>query len=188
MKNTEKENEKPIHLYDGIIELDNPTPFWFNVAFYLSMAVAAGYIGYYLFGGGPTIRENLARDLNQISLLKMAEHNTTNPDEKTLLAVFTDSGRKEKAKTTFVAKCASCHLADGGGMIGPNLADNHWINGNGKIASIYKTVKEGVSDKGMPPWGPLLTPQELEEVTAYVYAFKGTQPAKPKPPQGTHYE
>ena len=35
----------------------------------------------------------------------------------------------KKGKQVFTTNCVSCHRADGGGMIGPNLTDEFWIHG-----------------------------------------------------------
>ena len=88
-----------------------------------------------------------------------------------------------QGKILFAGKCAVCHAADGGGNIGPNLTDDAWLHG-ATIDAIYATVNEGVLAKGMPAWGKLLKPDEMEEVVAYVWTLHGTRPAKPKEPQG----
>jgi cytochrome c oxidase cbb3-type subunit 3 len=72
---------------------------------------------------------------------------------------------------------------DGGGLIGPNLTDSAWIHG-GQITDIYKTVVNGVLEKGMPPWGKTLKPEDVEQVVAYVASLQGSNPANPKAPQG----
>jgi cytochrome c oxidase cbb3-type subunit 3 len=84
----------------------------------------------------------------------------------------------------FTTNCASCHGPDGGGVIGPNLADHFWIHG-GQPADVYKTVVNGVLEKGMPNWGKLLTPEQVQSVVAYVVSIQGSTPANPKAPQGT---
>ena len=43
-------------------------------------------------------------------------------------------------------------MADGGGGIGPNLTDDHWILGGG-MEKVYNTISEGGrSGKGMVSW------------------------------------
>jgi cytochrome c oxidase cbb3-type subunit 3 len=80
-----------------------------------------------------------------------------------------------------------CHRADGGGNIGPNLADEYWLHG-GSIAEMNKTINEGVLEKGMPNWGKMLSPEQVNAVTAYVASLAGTNPTNPKAPQGNKAE
>ena len=52
LKPIEEEKDLMIdHAYDGIQELDNPVPAWFNVLFYGSIIFAAAYLFYYHVGG-----------------------------------------------------------------------------------------------------------------------------------------
>jgi cytochrome c oxidase cbb3-type subunit 3 len=90
-------------------------------------------------------------------------------------------------KTIFAANCAICHMADGGGGIGPNLTDDHWILG-GDIKDIFNTVSEGGRDgKGMVPWKQSLKPLEIAQVSSYIVTLVGTSPANPKAPEGELY-
>jgi cytochrome c oxidase cbb3-type subunit 3 len=100
-----------------------------------------------------------------------------------LLALAKDHEQLEEGQETYTAYCASCHAPDGGGLIGPNLTDAYWLHG-GAITDIYKTVNNGVLEKGMPPWGKTLKPEQLAAVVAYVSTLQGTTPANPKAPQG----
>lgn len=68
-------------------------------------------------------------------------------------------------------------------MIGPNLTDDYWIHG-ASLDSVYAVVANGVLEKGMPPWGKVLSPKDLERVVAYVATLRGTNPPDPKAPQG----
>ncbi len=68
-------------------------------------------------------------------------------------------------------------------MIGPNLTDDAWIHG-GTMSEIHHTIVESVLAKGMPPWGKLLKPDQVDAVTAYVASLKGTNPPNAKPPEG----
>ena len=53
-----------------------------------------------------------------------------------------------KGKEIFTNACAACHKADGGGLVGPNLTDKHWINGGG-IKNVFKLISEGSKNN---PW------------------------------------
>jgi cytochrome c oxidase cbb3-type subunit 3 len=63
------------------------------------------------------------------------------------------------------------------------LTDNSWIHG-GKPDQIYNTIFNGVAEKGMPAWGPILGEQKARQLTAFVTSLKGTNPANGKAPQG----
>ncbi len=84
-------------------------------------------------------------------------------------------------------------VADLSGGIVPNLKDDTWIHG-GTLEDITRTITEGVPDKGMLTWGPILGPEKISQVAAYVYsegpkltgpakgAAEATPPATPAPP------
>jgi cytochrome c oxidase cbb3-type subunit 3 len=88
-----------------------------------------------------------------------------------------------EGKQTFTTYCAACHREDAGGLIGPNLADDSWIHG-GTATEVHKTIDEGVLAKGMPNWGNVLRPEQVNSVTAYVISLAGSNPPNPKPPEG----
>ena len=88
-----------------------------------------------------------------------------------------------EGKALYGQYCAPCHRPDGGGIIGPNLADDYWLHG-GRLEDIYRTVAEGELEKGMPPWSRVLKPDQLNAVTVYVASLHGTNPPAPKDAQG----
>ena len=99
--------------------------------------------------------------------------------------VFTEDDTTQAAgKLVFDAKCAVCHAPDGGGLIGPNMTDNYWLHGKGTLNDMYNVIVDGVPEKGMIAWGPLLTEDEIRAVTVYLKTLQGTTPASPKAPQG----
>jgi glucose/arabinose dehydrogenase/mono/diheme cytochrome c family protein len=76
------------------------------------------------------------------------------------------------------APCAGCHGTNAKGTpLAPDLTDSKWIWGDGSLASITKTIREGVpvpkEHTGvMPPMGGAqLTPAQLAAVGAYVYSL-----------------
>lgn len=172
------------HDYDGIQEFNNPAPFWWQLFFYISIVWGIAYIIYYIFMGGPTLQEELTARMQEIQTVQQVQPGAGGPDESMLAAAMGDEGKMSVGAKVYVEKCAACHAADGGGMIGPNLTDNYWIHGQGKPSAIYEVVKNGVADKGMPPWGALLSEDEMAGVVAYVKSLKGKPVATAKPPQG----
>ncbi len=177
----------PNHDYDGIQELDNPLPKWWLYIFYGTIIFSIGYFYYYEIGDGTRLAEDFAAD--------KAAHSEQFAKKKAEATATIDfaalEGNAELAaagKAKFVQFCAACHLADGGGSIGPNLTDAHWIHGTGDAETIYKVINEGILAKGMPAWGQTFSVDDMKNVTAFVISLKGTTPANPKAPQGTKVE
>jgi cytochrome c oxidase cbb3-type subunit III len=180
-----KEGELLEHDYDGIQELDNPLPNWWLATFYGAILFSVLYVGYYHFGPGPSLDDELSADLAQVKAQEAAGKKAAPPiSESELAAVYADPGKRAQGKQVFTEKCMACHGAVGEGQIGPNLTDAYWLHGSGALSSLMKVVSEGVPEKGMPPWEALLKPEELLAVVAHVKSLQGTKPAKAKPPQG----
>ena len=95
---------------------------------------------------------------------------------------MTGTGRK-----IFQDKCATCHGMFGEGGIGPNLTDGYWLHG-AQLEDVYRTIREGVVEKGMLAWERQLRPAQLLAVTAHVGTLLGNDPPNPKPPQGDQVE
>jgi cytochrome c oxidase cbb3-type subunit 3 len=100
------------------------------------------------------------------------------------VTLLTDASDINAGRVIFETNCVVCHMADGGGGIGPNLADEYWIQGGG-IKNVFRTISEGGRDgKGMIAWKQTLKPAEMAQVASYVLSFQGTTPANPKAPEG----
>ena len=173
------------HNYDGIKELDNNLPPWWLYGFYASIIFAAVYlVKYHVFNGDNQIDEletELAEARISIEQYKKTAKNLVDINTVTKL---TEASDLSAGKTIFQTNCVACHMADGGGGIGPNLTDNHWILGGG-IKNVFKTISEGGrSGKGMIPWKSQLKPLEMAQVASYVLTFEGTTPANPKLAEG----
>jgi glucose/arabinose dehydrogenase/cytochrome c5 len=76
------------------------------------------------------------------------------------------------------ATCSGCHGADGiGTPVGPNLASGKWLWGDGSLAAITNTIKNGVPvpkqhPGAMPPMGGVtLSNDQLAAVASYVWAI-----------------
>lgn len=175
------------HDFDGIKELDNKIPPWFNVLFYGTIGMAVIYmLVFHVFHLRPLsldeyIEEVRAADIQKQDLIKSGA--LVNEDNVTLL---TDAGALQSGKSIFMANCIPCHGPDGGGTVGPNLTDDYWINGGG-IKNIFKTIKYGVPAKGMITWQTLLNPKQIQEVASFVMSLHGTNPPTGKPPEGNLY-
>ncbi|HVV65943.1 MAG TPA: cytochrome c [Rhizomicrobium sp.] len=62
--------------------------------------------------------------------------------------------------------CSGCHMANGGGGMGPALSNDRWIY-RSSPANIYLTIVQGRS-AGMPAFGAMLPDRVVWELVAYV--------------------
>ena len=173
------------HNYDGIKELDNNLPPWWIYGFYASIVFAAVYLLRYHVFSGPTQIDELETELADARIaIETYKKTTKNLVDINTVTQLTEAADLSAGKTIFETNCVACHMADGGGGIGPNLTDPNWILG-GDIKSVFKTVSEGGrSGKGMIAWKQQLKPLEMAQVSSYVLTFEGTTPANPKAPEG----
>ncbi|MBX3022491.1 MAG: c-type cytochrome [Bdellovibrionales bacterium] len=171
------------HEYDGIQELDNPLPNWWLLTFLGTIIFAYLYYLHYESGSGPTINQELKADLAVIEAAK-AKRGTKSDSEEELQKLLASAAVLNEGKAVFQGKCAACHGADLQGVIGPDLTDDYWLHGQGKLADIATIVRKGVVEKGMPPWDGQLKDAEVSAVTVYIVSKRGSHPANSKGPQG----
>jgi cytochrome c oxidase cbb3-type subunit 3 len=173
------------HNYDGIKELDNSLPPWWLYSFYASIIFAAVYLVRYHIFEGPDQATEFEREMVAANLA-IEEYKKTAKDlvDINTVTLLTDASDLSAGKSIFETNCVACHMADGGGGIGPNLTDEYWILGGG-IKNVFRTLVEGGRDgKGMISWKATLKPLEMAQVGSYLLTFQGTTPANPKAPEG----
>ena len=189
-KPIEEEHELILnHNYDGIKELDNDLPPWWLYGFYASIIFAVFYLAKYEVFNGDNQYDELETEYAEAKI-EIEEYKKTakNLVDFNTVELLTEASDLSNGKKIFEANCVACHQADGGGGIGPNLTDKHWILGGG-IKNVFKTVSEGGRDgKGMIAWKQSLKPAEIAQVSSYLLQFQGTTPAKPKDPEGDIWE
>lgn len=187
---TAVEKEKDImldHDYDGIKELDNALPPWWKYGFYLTIFVGIIYIyRFHISHDGQSQEEEYTTEMEKGEADKAAylAKSANNVDENTVTMLGAEG--IAAGKETFVKNCAACHVADGGGNVGPNLTDEYWLHG-GSIKDVFKSIKYGWQDKGMKSWKDDLSPKQIQELASFIRSLKGTKPANPKAPQGEIY-
>ena len=186
MPNKQEQDHLLEHNYDGIQEFDNPMPRWWVYIFWATIVFSILYyfnvpgIG---IGKGRIANYNETMAAARAAEAKRVAAQPAGSSPEQLVALSKDATALASGKQTFTQNCAACHRADAGGQIGPNLTDDYWLHG-AAIDQIHKTVTDGVLEKGMPPWGKVLKPAQLDAVVAYVYTLRGTTPPDPKAPQG----
>lgn len=189
-KPVEEEDEIELdHNYDGIRELDNKLPPWWLYSFYASIVFAAIYLVRFHVLDGYTQAEEYKAEVAQAQI-DIAKYKETAKDLVTIetVSLMADPSDLEAGKQIFLNNCIACHKEDGGGGIGPNLTDKHWILGGG-VRDVYRTLVEGGRPgKGMVSWKNDFKPSELQQVASYVLSLQGTIPAEPKEPEGELWE
>ncbi|HEY8510615.1 MAG TPA: cbb3-type cytochrome c oxidase N-terminal domain-containing protein [Cyclobacteriaceae bacterium] len=173
------------HSYDGIRELDNHLPPWWKWLFYGTIVWGVIYlIVYHVMGLLPLSEAEYLAEVERVQAMR-ATREVVEIDEASL--VYTpDAEIISRGQSIFTSNCASCHRNDGGGGIGPNLTDDYWLHG-GSLQNIFATIKNGVPDKGMISWAPILKPEEIRDASFYIMSIRGTNVAGGKEPQGELY-
>ena len=173
------------HEVDGITEFDNPPPAWFNWLFYGTIVIAACYMLYFhVFKIGDLPLAEYDKQMKEAAVVvaKAQDKAITLANEPR----YTTEDKLTLGRVIFKTNCVVCHGPNGEGLVGPNLTDDYWLHG-GSYPEVFKTIFNGVPEKGMLSWKKTLKPEQIREVASYVFTLRGTNPPNPKPPQGTKY-
>jgi len=172
------------HDFDGIHELDNRIPPWFNLLFLGTIIFALIYLlDYLVFKISPLSESEYTAELQEANIAKkiaLAADGTI--DENALIALKDEASLKVGAEN-FQKFCISCHGPQAGGLVGPNLTDEYWIHGGG-IKNVYNTIKMGVPAKGMISWQLVFSQKQIQQIGSYVLSLQGTNPPGGKAPEG----
>ena len=148
-------------------------------------SICSRYLIYYHALDGDNQYEELETELAEAKLA-VEEYKKNAPDlvDAESVVLLTEAGDLESGSAIFQSNCMACHAPDGGGGIGPNLTDEHWILGGG-IKNVFHTISEGGrAGKGMVAWNSTLKPTEIQQVASYVLSLQGSSPASPKEAEG----
>ena len=170
--------------YDGITELDNNVPPWFNILFYGTIVFAFVYIlNYHVLGFGSLPLQEYTDEVTAANFKREELIRTGAFINENSVVLLTDKAALDNGKQIFVANCVPCHGNNAEGTVGPNLTDQFWIHGGG-IKNVFKTIKYGVPAKGMIAWQNQFKPKSMQEVSSYVLSLQGTNPPNGKAPEG----
>lgn len=171
------------HEYDGIVELDNPSPKWIIVVFMITIAFAVIYAIHY-FGHPNTDNDQLSEYEQKVAAFELEKEamrkNSSNAVEMDETAIIA-AGQKLYAEKG----CIACHGTGGeGNAIGPNLTDNSWLNGC-STEEVVKIISEGKPEKGMTPYKNMMSEKQIEQLTTYILSsLVGSEPTNAKEAQG----
>jgi cytochrome c oxidase cbb3-type subunit 3 len=174
------------HAYDGIREYDNPLPGWWKWLFVITVVIAPFYLIFFHVGApGRSIEEQYLAALDANTKKKYAKIGDLSPDAPTLIKYMSEQEWVDVGRSIFNTNCVSCHGADGGGKIGPNLCDENFKHIK-KVTDIVKVINEGVAGGAMPAWATRIGNQnDIIMLSAYVASLRGSKPAEAKGPDGS---
>jgi len=123
----------------------------------------------------------LGRDISELS-----ENTESSNADIIVPKALTDAESLKRGMESFAFNCANCHGKAGqGNDIGPNLIDKYWING-GSLHDIYRSIYQGIPNKGMQAWKDLMNDEQLLLIYSYLLSIQGTQPENQREPQGNY--
>lgn len=151
---------------DGIEEYDNDLPAWWVGLFILTVVGGVAY----------AVNWHVLTDTTQTGIYEaeMAAAAEQWPAADPNAEVVVTDAMIAEGKELYMSNCIGCHGPEMKGGIGPDLTDAEWIHG-GTYKEIQTTISVGVPEKGMLSWEPILGPQKVQKVAAYVHAAGGGQ-------------
>ena len=91
-------------------------------------------------------------------------------EKETPVAMATLGGDVQRGETIFGATCVICHGPGGSGTtVAPRLAESPILHDQ---QAVYATISEGRLEAGMPSWGKVLSPAEINDLIAYLDTLK----------------
>jgi cytochrome c oxidase cbb3-type subunit 3 len=177
------------HEADGIREFDNDLPRWWLYGFYFTIAVGAIYMLNFHVLAQPLVgRAGMVAEYNadlEASRDALASRARAGGAVAGQLVELRDAASLTAGDAIFHGPdqvCYSCHRADLGGMIGPNLTDDQWLHGC-SVEAVVTSIKTGYPQKGMMPFGSgkPLSDQQVLQLASYIRSRHGSAPANPRP-------
>jgi cytochrome c oxidase cbb3-type subunit 3 len=147
---------------DGIEEYDNPLPDWWLGLFWLCIIWAIGYTVHYHF-----IADRSQEGRFEAEMAAAAARWPVQAAEDVVFAVTPEAiaGGEE----IYYTYCFTCHGQNLEGGIGQSFLDDVWIHGS-RPEDVIHTIRDGVIDKGMTPWGGILSAEQINHAAAFVLA------------------
>lgn len=92
-------------------------------------------------------------------------------------AVALDPASIAKGKETYAMFCQACHGPEDPTIDSPsNLFDSKWYHGGGR-SGVETSIRDGIMDKGMPGWGPMIPSEDITALLDYLFSFQTTENA-----------
>lgn len=165
------------HIWDeDLHELNNPLPRWWLNLFLISLVFGAVYL--FLYPGLGSYKGYLGW-----TQVKQYQEEVKQADEKygpiyekfsqqDIASLSRNPEARQIGARLFATYCTACHGSDARGARGfPDLRDSEWLYG-GDPKSIETTILDG-RNGAMPPWGAVLSDQDIFNTAEYVRTLSG---------------
>jgi cytochrome c oxidase cbb3-type subunit III len=172
--------------FDGIQEYANPIPRWWKSVFFVTLSLAPLYMLIFHSGApGSTSVEQFQAAMDANSRKQYGEIGDLASDEATMIDYLKKPKWVAVGGSIFKANCVSCHGAEGGGNVGPNLCDDSYKHVK-RLPDIIKIINEGAGAGAMPAWAKRLShPNDIVLVSVFVASLRGSKPLSTKGPDGS---
>jgi cytochrome c oxidase cbb3-type subunit 3 len=105
-------------------------------------------------------------------------------DEMELRGLLTQPAVIARGRTVFSGLCITCHGAHGEGGLGPNLRDDHWINGS-QMTDLVRIISEGKpGTTAMQAMKHTYSAADIAAVAAFIVTLRGGTEGTSKAPEG----
>lgn len=169
------------HTFDGIEELDNPLPKWWNMFFWTTIVFGFGYILIYGIGDWKGFGNWSSYGQWEKEVAKAEAQFKPYYDKLNAMSVeelINDEEAMATGQRIYQSNCSICHGSTAQGALGfPNLTDNDWLYG-GSPEAIKYTLLNG-RNGAMPANGlkPDLTAEGRKDIAAHVLSLSGREGA-----------
>ena len=172
--------------FDGIQECTHPIPKWWRSFFWITIAIAPVYILINHSGApGSSQVERYQAAMDANTRKQYQEIGDLDGDETTMVEYMQKEKWVAVGASIFKANCVSCHGAEGGGNVGPNLCDEYYKHVK-QLPDLIRIVNQGVGAGAMPAWANRLShPNDVVLVSVYVASLRGSNPKNGKGPDGS---
>lgn len=147
---------------DGIEEYDNPLPDWWIGLFWLCIFWAIGYAVHYHFIADRSQEASFEAEMAAAAIRWPVQDAA---DVQFAMTPEAIAG----GETVYNTYCFVCHGQNLEGGIGQSFLDETWLHGSSPEDVIH-TITDGVPEKGMAPWGSILSAEQINQAAAFVLA------------------
>jgi len=165
------------HVWDeDLTEYNKPLPLWWVGLFVLTIVFGIGYLALYpglgAYGGVTAWTSAKEHDRDVATADAKSNEVFATFRGRSLAELSTDPKALAIGHNVFANNCVACHgSAARGGPGFPNLTDDDWLFG-GDPDTVLASITNGRGGV-MPPWGPGLGEEAVENLANYVLALAG---------------